>query len=295
MELFASTKIFDIKTLLLLREETKNKLSVQEGYPIRKLNSSFLNLLAENIVEIAKKDGINRVAERTLRLYLADNISEELELPRIKSGKSILDLVCMYLGYSNLAEYQKVKTREIEGIKYQIKKLYALAELENNQTNNHVPHLEYFAGYYYAYFGYVHPAVIVLNHQTGIMELHLSKIEPYSEGFLYLGPFEISKEGYLTYFGTLQNFDRSVTICVRVYYDDVRKNYKYHVGTYVGTSLQDYDNIAGINLFEKANSLEDAKEKGSHIDERIIKYLDGTRVETKRKGFYSLDELLASK
>nr|WKN39762.1 hypothetical protein K4G66_13785 [Tunicatimonas sp. TK19036] len=165
--------------------------------------------------------------------------------------------------------------------------------MEEQASENHHSDIEYFTGYYYAYFSYVHPGVIVLNHRTNIMEIHLSKIEPYSEGFLYIGPFEISKEGYLTYFGTLQHSDRAVTMCIQVYYDDVRKNFKYHVGTYVGTSIQEYDIIAGINLFEKASSFEDAKAKFDQIDDRIFEFLQGKRIEIKRRGYYSLDELLA--
>nr|WKN39761.1 hypothetical protein K4G66_13780 [Tunicatimonas sp. TK19036] len=114
MELFTSTQIFDVKTLLLLRLEVKKLLSAQEGYPIKKLDSVYLKALSERIVKVARSVGINSVSERALRLYLVDKVTDEVVLPRIKSSKSVVDLICMYLGHHGLAEYQRAKFSEIE-------------------------------------------------------------------------------------------------------------------------------------------------------------------------------------
>nr|WKN39760.1 hypothetical protein K4G66_13775 [Tunicatimonas sp. TK19036] len=286
-----SSRLFDLKTLLLLREEVKKKLAEELNIPSIEWNQKYLNILKEKFLA---GSSVNTLSDRAIRMNLTDKITDHTEIPRIKDNTSRIDLMCKYLGYEGFEDYQGRNRYKIDATEVDSYATFSIANV--NFTAKQENKVTYLVVYHQSYFEAIIVGILKLFHQTGQAEFQIFPPTDYHQGtFEFTGTFEHTPFGYLNFFGSYVELKKDVIVYARIYFDKESLGFKYFTGVFASTSIQNYSCLSGVTIMEKVNNYAEAIEKIEHpVDKKIQRYLHGKRLSTERKAYYSLDDLVGS-
>lgn len=304
-------KAFDYKALLFLREVFTKKTRKDYGKDF-KWRTDVLKKVQS---QIAKERGLD-ITIRSLRMTLTEPVTNNTTIPKTKTQKSRVDLICNLVNQIDFKTFCKTYNRKIDMlilrertiISYSNKSKQAsnnteyYIEKENDKTihtsskkiNSRIKH----AVYYYATDTkdiYTGIATYFLNTKNVEIKTY---IKTYSENeevkdieLLFYGHYDTPTKDYIT-LNVKHTEETSYFISAVICTTEKQFTYSLCQGTYIARSMVHKGVYAGVILVEFVDDLKTAMNKAAtKTPSAVNKFLKGRLLEANHRVFYSYKEL----